>query len=345
MRIPSGVTDQYIYFVAVDATDLKTRETGLTTFTVYRSRNGGAAAAMTTPTINEVDATNMPGVYELLLDEDMTIDAGDDSQEMVFHITATGMAPVTRTIELYRPKITAGNTAAVDSSGRVDLGLWLGVAPLALNSQRVQARIGSIATGIIAAGSFAAGALDAAALATDAVNEIVAAVWAATTRTLTANTNFNDPTAAAIADAVWDELISGHIGAGSFGEEVQAHALSSEITALNDLSQADIRTAVGLASANLDTQLAAIPTASEINAEVVDALATDTYAEPGQGTPAATASLATKINYLYKNWRNRKTQTSTTFSLFNDDAVTVDQKATVSDNGTTAEKTEIATGP
>jgi hypothetical protein len=118
MRIPSGVTDQYIYFVAVDATDLKTRETGLNTFTVYRSRNGAAAAVMTTPTINETDTTNMPGVYELLLDEDMTIDSGDDSQEMVFHITHAGMAPVTRSIELYRPKITAGETLT-SSSGEV----------------------------------------------------------------------------------------------------------------------------------------------------------------------------------------------------------------------------------
>lgn len=126
MRVVSGNTTTYIYFVAVDATDFTTRETGLSSFTVYRSRNGGAAAAMTTPTINETDATNMPGVYELLLDEDMTIDSGDDSQEMAFHITHAGMAPVTRTIEIYRPKITAGVTAAVDGNGRVDVGKWLG---------------------------------------------------------------------------------------------------------------------------------------------------------------------------------------------------------------------------
>lgn len=119
MRIPSGVTDQYIYFVAVDSADLKTRETGLSGFTVYRSRNNGAATAMTTPTVTEIDTTNMPGVYTLLVDEDTTIDAGDDSQEMVFHITATGMAPVTRTIEIYRPKVTAGETINV-SSGSVN---------------------------------------------------------------------------------------------------------------------------------------------------------------------------------------------------------------------------------
>lgn len=117
MRIPSGVTDQYIYFVAVDSTDLKTRETGLSSFTVYRSRNGAVAAAMTTPTVNEVDATNMPGVYELLLDEDMTIGTGNDSEEMCFHITQASMAPVTRVIELYRPKITAGNTLDVTATG------------------------------------------------------------------------------------------------------------------------------------------------------------------------------------------------------------------------------------
>jgi hypothetical protein len=115
--IPSGVTDQYTYFVAVDSTDFTTRETGLSSFTVYRSRNGGAAAAFTTPTINETSSSNMPGVYELLLDEDMTIDSGDDVQHMVVHITHAGMAPVTKEFCIARAKITAGNTLTVDSEG------------------------------------------------------------------------------------------------------------------------------------------------------------------------------------------------------------------------------------
>lgn len=115
MRIASGVTDQVIYFVAVDSTDLKTRETGLSSFTVYRSRNGGSATAFTTPTVTEVSAANMPGVYKLLLDEDMTIDSGDEEQEMIFHITQASMAPVTRVITIFRPKITAGETLNVAS--------------------------------------------------------------------------------------------------------------------------------------------------------------------------------------------------------------------------------------
>lgn len=107
MRVPSGKIDQKIAFVALDATDRLTRETGLSGFTVYRSRNGGAATAYTTPTVAEVDATNMPGVYTLLIDEDTTIGANSDSEEYVVHITCTGMDPVTRSIELYRPDLAA----------------------------------------------------------------------------------------------------------------------------------------------------------------------------------------------------------------------------------------------
>lgn len=72
---------------------------------------------------------------------------------------------------------------------------------------------------------------------------------------------------------------------------------------------------------------------------------TSAQAEPGQGTPAANASPLTKLAYIYKAWRNKKTQTSTTHSLFNSGGSTVDQKSTVSDDGTTATRGEIATGP
>lgn len=107
-----------------------------------------------------------------------------------------------------------------------------------------------------------------------------------------------------------------------------------------------IDASVGAMAANVITAAStAADFLAEVNAEVVDALNVDTYAEPGQATPPATASLVAKIGYLYKNWRNRKTQTATTWSLYNDDATTVDQKSTVSDDGTTADKTEVTTGP
>lgn len=68
-------------------------------------------------------------------------------------------------------------------------------------------------------------------------------------------------------------------------------------------------------------------------------------AEPGQGAPLVNATALAKLDYLYKNWRNKKTQTASEFDLYNDAGDTVDQKATVSDDGTTATKGEIATGP
>jgi hypothetical protein len=102
---------------------------------------------------------------------------------------------------------------------------------------------------------------------------------------------------------------------------------------------------IGAAGAGL-TDLGGMSTGmkAEVNAEVDTALSTTTYAEPGQGSPVSTVSLKDKIGYLYKAWRNRSNQTATTYQLFNDDAATVDQKATVSDNATTAEKGEVTTG-
>lgn len=218
MRIPSGVTDQVIYFVAVDATDLKTRETGLASFTVYRSRNGGTATAYTTPTITEVSSGNMPGVYKFLLDEDMTIDSGDQSQEVCLHITHAGMAPVTRIFELYRPSVTAGETVGVSSGAVSNVTTVNGLASGVITAT-------SIASGALTAAKFAAGAFDA--------------VWSVTTRLLTAGTNI-------------------------------ALAKGTGVTGFNDLDASGIRTAVGLSSANLDTQISGINTNIDANETKID---------------------------------------------------------------------------
>ena len=71
----------------------------------------------------------------------------------------------------------------------------------------------------------------------------------------------------------------------------------------------------------------------------------DARSEPGQGAPPVNPDAMTKLDYIYKAWRNKKTQTATTFSLFDDAGTTVDHKATVSDDGTTATIGEVATGP
>ena len=81
-----------------------------------------------------------------------------------------------------------------------------------------------------------------------------------------------------------------------------------------------------------------------INAQVVDGLSVDTYAEPGQGAPPATTSIANKVGYAYKAWRNLHTQTATEYALYADNTTTKDQKAAVSDDATTFTRGEIGTG-
>lgn len=75
------------------------------------------------------------------------------------------------------------------------------------------------------------------------------------------------------------------------------------------------------------------------------ALLDDPRAEPGQGAPPVDPDMPTKVDYLYKNWRNFKDQTNALWQLYNDAATVVDQKATVSDDTTTAVKQEIESGP
>jgi hypothetical protein len=249
MRYVSGNTTKYLYFVAVDVTDLKTRETGLSGFTVYRSRNGAAAAAYTTPTINETDSTNMPGVYELLLDEDMTIDAGDDSQEVCLHITHASMAPVTRVFELYRREVTSGETIGV-SSGAVASVTTTATATAVTT-------VNGLAANVITAASIATGAIDADAIAADA--------------------------AAEIADAVWDEDATGHQAQGTFGQ-----AIGDPVADANTIYGAVVTGAAGATVAadiiaiqadtdNIQTRLPAALVGGRIDADM-GAISTDSGA-------------------------------------------------------------------
>lgn len=82
-----------------------------------------------------------------------------------------------------------------------------------------------------------------------------------------------------------------------------------------------------------------------VNSQVLDVMNVDTYPEPGQGAPAATASIFTKMNYMYKSWRNRKTSDGSTSKLWNDAKDTVDQKATLTNAGGTVTVDEMESGP
>ena len=119
MRIPLGVVDQYVYFYAGDTTDVTIPETGLTGFTVYYSRDGAVSVAMTTPTTVEVDATNQPGIYALLVDEADMVDLGSGNDNEVVSVTVShaSMEDAYGGYEVYRRTVTSGNTLGVESDG------------------------------------------------------------------------------------------------------------------------------------------------------------------------------------------------------------------------------------
>jgi hypothetical protein len=126
-----------------------------------------------------------------------------------------------------------------------------------------------------------------------------------------------------------------------------ALATSAELASHDAVLDSLVAT-VGVDGAGL-TDLGGMSTGmkAEANAEVVDALATDTYVEPAQGAPGATVSLADKISFLYKAWRNKIIQDKTTgvMEIYNDAGAVVDHKATHTDDGTDFTKAKIVSGP
>jgi len=176
----------------------------------------------------------------------------------------------------------------------------------------------------------AANVYDSLVGATDKLDVNTAEIAGSNVSTSTAQIGVNVVSAGGTAWA------SGAITSGVFATgAITASAIAADAIGASELA-ADAITEI---QAGLSTL-----TAADVNAEVVDALNTDTYAEPGSGAPGATVSLAQKIGYLYKAFRNKVTQTSTEYKLFADDEATVHQKATVSDDGTTFTRGEVG-GP
>ncbi len=80
---------------------------------------------------------------------------------------------------------------------------------------------------------------------------------------------------------------------------------------------------------------------ADVNAEVVDVLATDTFAEPGS-VPAATSSLKDKIGWLFMLARNKRVTSATTDAVRNDADSADVGTAALSDNGTSFSRGEYA---
>lgn len=182
---------------------------------------------------------------------------------------------------------------------------------------------------------------------------VPAAVWANGTRLLTAGTNivlakgagitgFNDPTLAAIGDQVWDEVLSGHTTPGTTGAALSAAGTGG-------LDPTELRAALGMSSANMDTQLSTINSNvttlngsmnwnpawdAEVQSEVTDALNALTLTEPS-GKPAWGGTPWQWLAWIGAWTRNEIQQTSSQKILRNDAGNADIAACNVTDNGTT----------
>jgi hypothetical protein len=96
-----------------------------------------------------------------------------------------------------------------------------------------------------------------------------------------------------------------------------------------------------LVEAAITAATSPLATPAQVNAQVLDVLSVDTFAELS-APPAATSSLKDKLTWLFMYARNKVTQTATTRTLYRDDTTTVAGTSGTSDNGTTFTKGEDA---
>ena len=97
----------------------------------------------------------------------------------------------------------------------------------------------------------------------------------------------------------------------------------------------DARMAADRIGAVVDASISSanIPTAAQINAEIVDVLKTDTIADLSNGAPPAAPTLEEAVMYLYSALRN-KIDVDAGFKEFYNDSATLIWKKALSDSGT-----------
>lgn len=274
LALKRGSTSKIIRLFVQDSSQSDGRGlTGLTNasggLVAYQIREGQAAATAITLAagtvgtwssggFKEVDATNLPGVYELGL-PDVALSTGNSA--IVMLRGATNMVPVICEIELdaYDPQDATrlGLTALPNASAGAVGGLPTGDA-----SGRV-----TVVTNADKAGySLTVTPPTAAAIST--------AVWGETTRSLTDKIGF--ALSAAGVQAIWDALVSVLTTAGSVGKRL---ADNLDATVSGRASAADYTTARAAKLDNLD-------------ATTSSRLASAGYTAPDNATIATRASQA-----------------------------------------------------
>ena len=193
--------------------------------------------------------------------------------------TFVNSSAVNATVQIYTSFPQTGDNyarlgAPAGASVSADVAAVKAVLPAALVSGRIDASVGAMASGVLTATAIAADAITDAKVASDvtiasvtgSVGSVTGDVGGNVTGSIgslatQAKADVNAEADAALADAGVTTTVTGRIDAA-----ISTRLAGASYTA--PLDAAGTRTAVGLASANLDTQLGALPTAAE-NADAV----------------------------------------------------------------------------
>ncbi len=244
-----------------------------------------------------------PTVTGRSLDVSATGEAGLDWANIGAPTTAQNLSATNIDVDQIVASVSGAVGSVTGAVGSVTAGVTVTTnndkTGYGLSAAAVQAVWDALTTALTTVGSIGKLLVDNVNAAISSRSSHSAAdVWAAATRTLTAFgfgvtvTTNNDKTGYAlttaeedaIVDKAWDELIAGHLGAGSTGAKLNAAGgaadpwataipgaygagtagkivgdnVNATISSRSTLAAADVRSAVGLAAANLDTQLTAI---------------------------------------------------------------------------------------
>lgn len=330
----------------VDSTDGNTEETGLTIAqaNVRLSKNGQTMAQKNDNTTCAHDAN---GMYNCELDATDTDTVG----QLTVYIHVAGALAFRMDFQVIEEAIYdalyGASATGFDASGRVDVGKWIGTAvTLSATSTKPEVDVKSISDDATAANN-AESFFDGTGYAgTGNVIPTVTTLTGHTAQTGDAYARLGAPAGASVSadvaavkvdtaailvdtgttldakidviDGIVDSILVDTAEIGAAGAGLTAIASAASISALNNLS------------------------AAQVNAEVVDVLTVDTYASDLTAPPAATSTILAKLSWLFMLGRNKRTSTSTQEKLYKDDATTVAGTSTVSDDGTTATRGEYA---
>lgn len=296
LEIKKGAVDQtLILFISDSSSTTGAGLTGLVynsaSLTCYYVRPLSVATALTlvTQTVTgahsdggfiEIDSTNMPGVYRLDL-SDAIITSGVDSVVVMLK-GATNMASLPLEIQL----VDNIEKDTYDIVNHASYG----------NAQLTRSTIPANTLDISATGEAGIdwGNIGSPTTVVDLSGTDINLVDTSTTNTDMVS---EPPTANAIADQVFDEAKSGHTAAGSFGEEIQTHSLSSELTT-HDGKLDTVDTVVDGIQTDLNNAtdgLGALKALIDIIDTVVDAVKAVTDVLPNSG---ALSDIDTGINNL-----------------------------------------------